>query len=325
MLQSPIYSDCTMYSGKLVFSQLFDHLPLHSFRHCVRRYRGNHKLRSFHCLEQYLCMAFGQLTCRESLRDIEACLRAQGSKLYHMGIRGGVSRNTLSNANKVRDWRIYADLAQALIRIARPLYAKEDLGLVLDNTVYALDSSTIDLCLSVFPWALFRSTKSAIKLHTLLDLRGSIPAFIHISVGKLHDVNALDLLIPEAGSFYVMDRGYLDFGRLFKLNNSGAFFVTRAKSNTQFCRRYSRRVDKPTGLRCDQTIVLTGEKAKTNYPQPLRRVKYHDTQHDKTYDFLTNNVVIPTKTVADLYRHRWKVELFFGIKKGLAAPEFRNG
>jgi hypothetical protein len=270
-------------------------------------------------------MAFGQLTCRESLRDIEACLRAQGSKLYHMGIRGGVSRNTLSNANKVRDWRIYADFAQALIRIARPLYAKEDLGLVLDNTVYVLDSSTIDLCLSVFPRALFRSTKSAIKLLTLLDLRGSIPAFIHISVGKLHDVNALDLLIPEAGSFYVMDRGYLDFGRLFKLNNSGAFFVTRAKSNTQFCRRYSRRVDKSTGLRCDQTIVLTGEKAKTNYPQPLRRVKYHDTQHDKTYDFLTNNVVIPAKTVADLYRHRWKVELFFGIKKGLAAPEFRNG
>ena len=190
-------------------------------------------------------------------------------------------------------------------------YAKEDLGLVLDNTVYALDSSTIDLCLSVFPWALFRSTKSAIKLHTLLDLRGSIPAFIHISAGKLHDVNALDPLIPEAGAFHVMDRGYLDFGRLFKLNNSGAFFVTRAKSNTQFRRRYSRRVDKPTGLRCDQTIVLTGEKAKTNYPQPLRRVKYHDTQHDKTYDFLTNNVVIPAKTVADLYRHRWKVELFF--------------
>ncbi len=204
-------------------------------------------------------------------------------------------------------------------------YAKEDLGLVLDNTVYALDSSTIDLCLSVFPWALFRSTKSAIKLHILLDLRGSIPAFIHISAGKLHDVNALDLLIPEAGAFYVMDRGYLDFGRLFKLNNSGAFFVTRAKSNTQFRRRYSRRVDKPTGLRCDQTIVLTGGQTKTDYPQPLRRVKYHDTQHDKTYDFLTNNVGIPAKTVADLYRHRWKVELFFGIKKGLAAPEFRNG
>ena len=201
-------------------------------------------------------------------------------------------------------------------------YAKEDLGLVLDNTVYALDSSTIDLCLSVFPWALFRSTKSAIKLHTLLDLRGSIPAFIHISAGKLHDVNALDLLIPEAGSFYVMDRGYLDFGRLFKLNNSGAFFVTRAKSNTQF-RRYSRRVDKPTGLRCDQTIVLTGGQTKTNYPQPLRRVKYHDTQHDKTYDFLTNNVVIPAKTVADRYRHRWKVELFFKwIKQHLRIKTF---
>ena len=208
-----------MYSGKLIFSQLFDHLPFHSFRQCVLRYRGNHKLKTFHCLDQYLCMAFGQLAYQESLRDIETCLRAQSSKLYHMGIQGGVSRNTLSNTNKVRDWRIYADFAQSLIQVAHPLYAGEDLALDLDSTVYALDSSTIDLCLSVFPWALFRSTKSAVKLHTLLDLRGNIPTFIHISNGKLHDVNVLDILVPEAGAFYVYDRGYLDFARLFQMKD----------------------------------------------------------------------------------------------------------
>ena len=322
MLHFPISLDCTMYSGKLIFSQLFGHLPFHSFRQCVLRYRGNHKLKTFHCLDQYLCMAFGQLAYRESLRDIEACL-PQSSKLYHMGIRGGVSRNTLSNTNKVRDWRIYADFAQSLIQVARPLYAGEDLALDLDSTVYALDSSTIDLCLSVFPWALFRSTKSAVKLHTLLDLRGNIPTFIHISNGKLHDVNVLDILVPEAGAFYVMDRGYLDFARLYQMNNAGAFFVTRTKSNTQFRRRYSHRVDKSTGVKCDQTIALTGNRSKTDYPQPLRCVKYHDPENEKTYDFLTNNVVIPARTVADLYRFRWRVELFFKwIKQHLRIKSF---
>lgn len=262
-----------MYVGKLVFSQLMDHLPLHTFRRCVARYQGNRHIKSFTCLDQYFGMAFAQLTYRESLRDIEACLRAQGDKLYHMGIRGSISRSTLAEANERRDWRIYADFAQALIRIARPLYADEDLGLDLNNTVYALDASTIDLCLSVFPWALFRSTKSAVKLHTLLDLRGNIPTFIHISDGKLHDINVLDILIPEPGAFYIMDRGYLDFGRLFILNRAGAFFVIRAKSNTQYRRRYSQPVDKSGGLRCDQTIVLTGVNSATNYPQPLRRIK----------------------------------------------------
>ncbi len=218
-----------MHIGKLVFAQLMDHLPMHTFRCCVTRYDGNHKVKSFSCLDQFLCMSFAQLTYRESLRDIEACLRAQQDKCYHMGIRGNISRNTLSNANKVRDWRLYADFAQALIKMARPLYAQEDLGLDLDNTIYALDASTIDLCLSIFPWALFRSTKAAVTLHTLLDLRGNIPSFIHISDGKLHDVNVLDLLIPEPGAFYIMDRGYLDFGRLFTLNQAGAFFVIRAK------------------------------------------------------------------------------------------------
>ena len=231
-----------MHIGKIVFSQVMEHLPMHTFRRCVQRYGGNHKVKSFSCLDQFLCMAFAQLTYRESLRETEICLRAQSEKLYHMGIRGGISRNTLSNANKVRDWKIYADFAQALIKIARPLYAKEDLGLDLDNTIYALDASTIDLCLSVFPWALFRSTKSAVKLHTLLDLRGNIPTFIHISDGKLHDVNVLDILIPEPGAFYIMDRGYLDFGRLFSMDQAGAFFVIRSKSNTVYKRRYSHSV-----------------------------------------------------------------------------------
>ncbi len=241
-----------------------------------------------------------------------------------IGIRSlNVARNTLSKANERRDWRIYADFAHALIRIARPLYAGEDLGLELDNTVYALDASTIDLCLSVFPWALFRSTKSAIKLHTLLDLRGNIPTFIHISDGKLHDVNVLDILLPEAGAFYIMDRGYVDFERLFTLHIAGAFFVIRAKSNTQYQRRYSRPVDKSTGVKCDQTIVLTGVNTATGYPQPLRRIKYHDENTDKTFNFLTNNFVIPAQTVADLYRYRWQVELFFKwIKQHLRIKSF---
>ncbi len=296
---------------------------MHIFHRCVERYNGNHKVKSFTCLDQYLSMAFAQLTHREGLRGIEVCLRSQQKKLYHMGFRGGISRNTLSNANKIRDWRIYADFAQALIKIARPLYAEEDLGLDLDNTIYALDSSTIDLCLSAFPWALFRSTKSAVKLHTLLDLRGNIPTFIHISDGKLHDVNVLDILLTEPGAFYIMDRGYLDFNRLFTLNQTGAFFVIRAKSNTKFKRRYSRLVDKSTGLICDQTIVLTGINSKKDYPLPLRRVKYHDSSINKTFNFLTNNFIIPALTVADLYRYRWRVELFFKwIKQHLRIKSF---
>jgi hypothetical protein len=312
-----------MHVGKLVFSQVIDHVPMHTFRRCVARYDGNRYKKTFSCLDQYLCMAFAQLTYRESLRDIEACLRAQKDKLYHMGIRGSVSRSTLADANQRQDWRIYADLAQALIRIARPLYAEEDLGLDLDNTVYALDASTVDLCLSVFPWALFRSTKSAVKLHTLLDLRGNIPTFIHISDGKLHDVNVLDILLPEPGAFYVMDRGYVDFERLFTLHMAGGFFIIRAKSNTKYRRRYSHPADKSGGVRCDQTIVLTGVKSRYHYPQPLRRIKYHDAQTGKTFNFLTNNFAIPAQTVADLYRYRWQVELFFKwIKQHLRIKSF---
>jgi len=312
-----------MYAGKLIFSQVMTHLPMHEFRRCVDRYSGNHKIKTFKCLDQFYCMAFAQLTYRESLRDIEACLRAQNSKLYHMGIRGGMSRNTLANANERRDWHIYADFAQDLIRIARPMYAKEDLGLDLDNTIYALDSTTIDLCLSVFPWAYFRSTKAAVKLHTLLDLRGNIPTFIHISDGKLHDVSVLDILLPEAGAFYIMDRGYVDFSRLYGLHQAGAFFVTRDKSNLKYRRRYSRPVDKSTGLRCDQTIILTGINTPGFYPVPLRRIKYHDAKTGKTFNFLTNNFVIPAMTVADLYRYRWQVELFFKwIKQHLRIKSF---
>jgi len=312
-----------MYTGKLIFSQLISHLPLHTFRRCVLRYQGERYVKSFRCLDQYLTMVFAQLTYRESLRDVEACLRAQQDKLYHMGIRSLVSRSTLSDANEQRDWRIYADFAQALIRIARPLYAETDLGLELDNTVYALDASTIDLCLSVFPWALFRSTKSAIKLHTLLDLRGNIPSFIHISDGKLHEVNVLDIIIPEAGAFYIMDRGYVDFKRLFQLHTAGSFFVIRAKSNTQYQRRYSHPCDKTTNVRCDQIIMLTGVDTQHDYPQPLRRIKYYDEGTGKTFNFLTNNLVIPAKTVAELYRYQWQVELFFKwIKQNLRIKTF---
>ena len=313
-----------MYIDKLVFSQVMDYLPLHTFRRYVARYQGERYVKQFRCLDQYLVMAFAQLTYRESLRDIAVCLRAHQSKLYHMGIRAaGVARSTLSRANEHRDWRIYADFAHALIRIARPLYADEDLGLELDNTVYALDASTIDLCLSVFPWALFRSTKSAVKLHTLLDLRGNIPTFLHISDGKLHDVNVLDILLPEPGAFYIMDRGYVDFARLSILHTAGAFFVIRAKVNTQYRRRYSRPVDQSTGLRCDQTIVLTGVQTATDYPQPLRRITYHDHQTGKRFNFLTNNFAIPAQTVAELYRSRWQVELFFKwIKQHLRIKSF---
>lgn len=313
-----------MYAGKLIFSQVMDHLPMHTFRRCVARYQGERYVKQFRCFDQYLVMAFAQLTSRESLRDIEACLRAHKNKLYHMGIRSTiVARNTLSKANERRNWRIYADFAQALISTARPLYAKEDLGLDLDNTIYALDASTIDLCLSVFPWALFRSTKSAVKLHTLLDLRGNIPTFIHISDGKLHDVNVLDILRPEPGAFYIMDRGYVDFERLFTFNMTGAFFVIRAKSNTQYRRRYSHPVGETVGVKCDQTIVLTGVNTASSYPHPLRRIKYHDTKTGKTFNFLTNNFAIPAQTIADLYRNRWQVELFFKwIKQHLRIKSF---
>ncbi len=312
-----------MHEGQLIFSQVTDHLPMHTFRRHVQRYQGERYVKQFRCLDQYLVMAFAQLTYRESLRDIEACLRAQQSKLYHMGIRSTISRSTLAEANEQRDWRIYADFAQALIQLARPLYADEDLGLDLDHTVYALDASTIDLCLSLFPWARFRSTKSAVKLHTLLDVRGNIPTFLHISDGKLHDVNVLDILLPEPGAFYIMDRGYLDFERLFTLNQSGTFFVIRAKSNTQYTRQYSHALDKSHGLRCDQTIVLTGATTKNAYPQPLRRVKYHDRKTNKTFNFLTNNFAIPAQSVAELYRYRWQVELFFKwIKQHLRIKSF---
>jgi hypothetical protein len=312
-----------MYTGKLIFSQVIDHLPMHTFRRCVQRYRGNHKIKRFTCLDQYLSMAFAQLTYRESLRDIEACLRAQQSKLYHMGISSNVSRNTLANANKVRDWRIYADFAQSLIHTARQLYIDEDFGVELDHTVYALDATTIDLCLSVFPWASFRQHKAAIKLHTLLDLRGNIPTFIHISDGKLHDVNVLDQLLPEAGTFYIMDRGYLDFARLYSLTLGAAFFVIRAKSNLQFRRVYSSPVDKQTGLRCDQTIALTGFYTLQGYPDKLRRIKYYDAESNKTLVFLTNNFTLPALTITQLYRCRWQVELFFKwIKQHLRIKAF---
>ena len=312
-----------MNLGKLVFAQITEHLPLTTFRRCVARYGGEHKVKTFTCLDQYLSMAFAQLTYRESLRDIEACLGAQTGKLYHMGIRSSVARNTLANANAVRDWRVYADLAQSLIGIARRLYAKEPFGVDLKDTVYALDASTIDLCLSVFPWAPFRSTKAAIKLHTLLDLRGNIPSFLHISDGKLHDVNVLDLLLPEPGAFYIMDRGYIDFDRLYQLHEAKSFFVTRAKSNLKAQRRYSHPVDRSTGLICDQTIVLTGFYSKRDFDTPLRRVRFKDPTTGKRLVFLTNNFTLPALTIADLYRCRWQVELFFKwIKQHLRIKVF---
>ncbi len=312
-----------MYAGKLVFSQVMDHLPWHTFQRCVRRYDGNRKVKSFQCSDHYRCMAFAQLTYRESLRDIETCLRAQASKLYHMGITSRVSRNTLANANHTRDWRLYADFAQRLIHTARSLHVDPDPGLDVAHTVYALDSSTIDLCLTLFPWAHFRKTKSAIKLHTLLDLRAHIPAFIHISDGKLHDVNVLDLLLPEAGAFYVMDRGYLDFARLYRLHQARCFFLLRAKSNTRFRRLYSHRVDRSSGLICDQTILLTGVHTSSHYPEKLRRIKYHDAEQDRTLVFLTNQLTLPPLTLAQLYRSRWRIELFFRwIKQHLRIKAF---
>jgi hypothetical protein len=312
-----------MYSGRLVFSQLMDFLPMHRFRQCVKRYDGNRYMKSFSCLDQFLCMAFAQLSYRESLRDIESCLRAMQSKLYHLGIRSHVSRSTLADANENRDWRIFADFGQVLIGIARELYSKDDFGVELDETVYALDSSTIDLCLSVFPWAKFRKTKAAIKMHTLLDLRGSIPSFISITHGKVHDVKVLDQLIPEPGAIYVMDRAYLDFKRLFLLNQCMAFFVIRSKKNTQMRRLYSREIDTTTGLRCDQTIVLTGIKTRNQYPDRLRRVKYFDEEKARSFSFISNNFIVPALVITELYRCRWQVELFFKwIKTNLRIKAF---
>lgn len=312
-----------MYSGKIVFSQVMDHLPIKEFRRCVERYGGHYKVQSFSCLDQFLAMTFAQLTYRESLRDIEACLRAQQNKLYHMGIRSDVSRSTLAYANETRDWKIYADFAQVLIHIARDLYAEDDFGVELKQTVYALDSTTIDLCLSVFPWAHFRKTKAAVKLHTLLDLRGNIPTFIRISDGKMHDVNVLDEILPEPGAFYVMDRGYLDFERLYFLSQYLAFFVTRSKSNMGFRRLYSHSVEKTTGVRCDQTIVLTGFYSAQDYPDKMRRVCYFDQETENDLTFLTNNFVLPSLTIAQLYKCRWQVELFFKwIKQHLRIKRF---
>ena len=312
-----------MYVGKTLFAQLMDFLPWTTFSRVVNRYGGNYRVRSLPCTDQFRVLIFAQLTYRESLRDIEACLFAQSAKLYHMGIRSPVKRSTLADANERRDWRIYADFAQRLITQARKLYAGEDFGLDLSDTVYALDSTTIDLCLSVFPWAPFRNTKAAIKLHTLLDLRGNIPSFIHISHGKMHDVRVLDLVIPEPGAIYVMDRAYLDFERLSLLNQAGAFFVTRGKSNLQVKRRYSHRVDRSSGLICDQTVVLTGFYSNRAYDRPLRRIRYKNPETGKTLVFLTNNFSLPALTVTELYRSRWQVELFFKwIKQHLRIKKF---
>lgn len=312
-----------MNTGRLIFSQLMDFLPMHEFRKCVERYEGNKRVRSFSCLDQFFCMSFAQLTYRESLRDIEACLRAIPRKRYHMGIKGSIARSTIAEANEKRDWRIYADFAQILISQARELYAEDDFGLELDETVYALDSTTIDLCLELFPWATFRKTKAAVKVHTLLDLRGSIPAWAFITDGKVHDVNILDYLIPEPGSFYVMDRGYLDFARLYQINLEQAFFVIRAKSNTKYRRQYSHPVDRSCGLICDQTGVLTGFYAVQDYPDKLRRVKFHDEETDKRFVFLTNNFTLPALIIAKIYKARWKIELFFKwIKQHLRIKAF---
>ena len=322
MLQGS-FLESPMNTGKTLLAQLIDFLPWKTFGRIVARYDGDSRVRTLRCGEQYRAMAFAQLTYRESLRDIETCLSVQASKLYHMGFSEPVRRSTLADANEARDWRIYAELAQRLIAQARKLYAKEDLGLDLANTVYALDSTTIDLCLSVFPWAHFRTTKAAVKMHTLLDLRGSIPSFIHVSDGKLADVHALDLLVPEPGAIYVMDRGYVDFARLHAMHQAGAFFVTRAKSNMKAHRRYSAPTDRTTGIVCDQTIALDGHYSRQHYPERLRRIRFRDAETGKMLVFLTNNFDLPAVTIAALYKNRWQVELFFKwIKQHLRIKQF---
>ena len=312
-----------MHTGTFLFSQLMAFLPKRDFDRCVRRYRGNYRTRTFSCFDQFLCMTFAQLTYRTSLRDIEICLNSMKAKLYHVGIRGQVARNTLAKANQNRDWRIYADFAAVLIAQARKLYAGDSLSVDLEQTAYAFDSTTIDLCLALFPWARFRQRKGAVKLHTLIDLRGNIPCFVHVSTGKMHDVKALDLLALEPGAFYVMDRGYIDFARLYVFQANMAFFVTRAKKNLQYRCRAQRTVDKTTGLRCDQTIRLTGVKTAAEYPVPLRRIKYVDPDTGKRLVFLTNNFILDGLTIAKLYKCRWQVELFFKwIKQHLRIKAF---
>jgi hypothetical protein len=312
-----------MFVGKLIFAQLMDFLPLHTFRRCVARYPSNYPTKTFSHLDQYFSMAFAQLTFRESLRDIEVCLRAHESKLYHLGIRGHVARSNIGDANEKRDWRIYRDFANTLIVEARQLYAGDAFGVDLENTVYALDTTTIDLSLKVFPWAHFRRTKAAVRMHTQIDLRGNIPSFIHVSDGKMHEVNVLDLMTPEPGSFTIMDRGFLDFARLYRLTQAGAFFVIRPKSNTLFKRVYSRPVDKTAGLRCDQTVRLTGVKSPDDYPQYLRYVVFYDEKTDKRLGFFTNNFELPALVIAQLYKCRWQVELFFKwIKQHLRIKKF---
>jgi len=312
-----------MHIGRIVFSQLLDFLPKKQFDRCVHKYRGNHRIKHFSCFDQYLCMAFAQITYRQSLRDIETCLRAMQPKLYHCGIRGNISRTTLAKANENRDWQIYADFAQVLINKARKLYANEDFGVQLKRATYALDSTTIDLCLSLFPWAKFRKHKAAVKVHTLMDLRGSIPCFIRITDGKVHDVNILDELTLEPGALYIMDRGYLDFARLYTFTQNLSSFVTRAKSNFDYRRLYYRKVDKSTGLRCDQTIMLNGFYASQDYPAVLRRIGYFDIETNKNFVFLTNNFTLPALTVARLYKCRWQIEIFFKwIKQYLRIKTF---
>jgi len=312
-----------MNFGKTIFSQLMEFIPSYEFRRCVERYNGNYKVKSFSCWDQYFCMAFAQLTYRESLRDIQACLRGNHHKLYHMGIRGRVSRNTLANANQVRDWRIYSDFAQFLISRARKLYLNEIFGVELNHTVYALDSTIIDLCLSLFPWAIFRQRKGAIKLHTLLDLRGSIPTVVIITHGKIHDVNILDRIAIEPGSLYIVDRGYLDFARLYTIHQNAGYFIIRAKKNFSFTRLYSAGVDKTMGIQYDQTIVPATFYARKDYPSKLRRIRYHDSETDRRLVFLTNNFTLPARTIADLYKCRWQIELFFKwIKQHLRIKAF---
>jgi hypothetical protein len=312
-----------MNLGKTIFSQIVEHLPSYEFRLCVKRYRGQYKIKSFSCWDQFLCMSFAQLTYRESLRDIQACLRGNQEKLYHMGFRGNISRNTLAHANQVRDWRIYADFAHLLIDHARILYAHEDFGVQLKQAVYAFDATTIDLCLSLFPWAKFRQRKGAIKLHTLMDLRGSIPTLIFVTHGKVHEVNLLDDLVLEPGAIYIFDRGYLDFARLYKIHRAGAFFIIRAKSNFRFRRLYSQKADKAKGVQADQIIELHGYYVRKDYPDRLRRVRYYDAKKKKRLIFLTNNFLLPATTIAELFRCRWKIELFFKwIKQHLRIKAF---